>query len=244
MTERVQDKHVIAVWMDAGLSRKRAASRLGITVNMLTKRARKLDLPMREQGKKKFPDKQIRLVWGDASLTRKQAAGTVGMSVSALTDRARALSLPMRRKVGDKRIPAARIREVWLDPHLTGAQAAKKVGLTRTNLWLRAKALGLEPRKQGTRFLIIGDEAIALFKAMWEAKVPALDMAAYFDIHYMTVSAYARRWSLSSRSHHPRLISLDRFWVIWNELLLRDQMKITAVIDNAAQGRMMQAVED
>lgn len=81
MTERVQDKHVIAVWMDAGLSRKRAASRLGITVNMLTKRARKLDLPMREQGKKKFPDKQIRLVWGDASLTRKQAAGTVGMSV-------------------------------------------------------------------------------------------------------------------------------------------------------------------
>lgn len=236
------EAQLIATWINPKLTRKEQAGRLGMTVNAMTKRARKLQLPMREQVDKRsdmviVTDAQVREIWGRSDLSRAEQAKAVGITVGALRERANRLNLPMRRIVKDRRIPAATIREVWLDPHLTGQEAADKVGLTRVNLQLRAKALGLPARKQGTRFAIIGDEQKALFVEMWEAPVKADEMAGYFEIHILTVSSQARRMQLSKRTHPSRLMSLEQFWQKQREDQLRQDLTNAAEADMQAQRR-------
>lgn len=211
------DELVEAVWLDPGLTRRTAAALLGTTVSRLTKHARGLDLPMREQADKRsdivpVTDEQVRAIWARDDLSRAKQAAVVGITVATLRGRATKLQLPMRRGYCDKRISAAQIREAWLDPRLTGQQAADKVGLTRTNLWLRAKALNLPPRKRGRRFAIASAEDRTLFEEMWEGHVVVADIAEHFELHKMTVSACARRFGLSKRTRPSLLIPMATFW--------------------------------
>lgn len=241
-TPEITEAQLIATWTDQTLTRKEQAARLGLTVNSMTKRARKLRLPMREQVDKRsdmviVTDAQVRHIWVRSDLSRVEQAKAVGITVGALRERANKLKLPMRRIVRDRRIPASKIREVWLDPSLTGQQAADLVGLTRVNLQLRAKSLGLPPRKQGARFAIVGDDQRALFAEMWEAPVKADEIAEHFDIHIMTVSSQARRMKLSKRTHPSRLISLEQFWAKRQEDRLRQELTEAAQADMQAQRR-------
>lgn len=237
----IASSEVERVWMDPDLTRKKAAAELGVTVNLLTKRARRLGLPMREQIHKQadkviVTDDEVRAIWERADLSREEQAHAVGINVASLRERAKKLALPMRRQVRDRRIPVELIRRAWLDPNLTGQQAADRVGLTRTNLQLRAKALGLPPRKAGQRYAIT-EPAQQLFVAMWDAPVKASDMAAYFDIHPQTVSAYARRMRLNRRTHPSRLMTLQQFWTHQMQVKFRDQLADVAKADKRAQTR-------
>lgn len=238
----ITEAQITAAWINPLLTRKAAAAQFGLTVNAMTKRARKLGLPMREQVDKRsdmlvVTDAQVRAIWARTDLSRAEQAREVGITAGALRERANKLKLPMRRIAKDRRIPAAKVREVWLDPHLTGQQAADIVGLTRVNLQLRAKALGLPARKQGTRYSIVGDAQQKLFIEMWEAPVKADEMADHFDIHIMTVSSQARRMKLSKRTHPSLLISLERFWVKQQEDRLRQNLAEIAATDMIAQRR-------
>lgn len=239
-TPEITDAQLTAVWINPKLTRKQGAAHLGLTVNAMTKRARRLGLPMREpvhERQATVTDAQVRKIWARDDLSRAEQARAVGITAGALRERANKLKLPMRRLVKDRRIPVSRIREVWMNPHLTGQQAADIVGLTRVNLQLRAKALGLPPRKQGTRFSIIGKKQEAIFTAMWEAPVRASEIADHFDIHIMTVSAQARRMNLSKRTHPSRLISMDKFWKKQEEERLRSDLSSIAETDMIAQRR-------
>lgn len=243
----VSEDQVRRVWVDPHLTRKEAAASLGISVNALTKRARKQGLPMREQVDKRadkmiVTDDRVRELWGRDDLSRAEQARLAGIAVNSLRERARKLGLSMRAESSDRRIPASRIREVWMDPELTGQQAADLVGLTRANLWLRAKSMGLPPRKQGTRFSIAGEAPRALFIAMWEAPVAANDIAEHFSINVQTVSAYARRLDLSKRTHPSRLIGLTAFWERRREQRMVEAMRRAA--DEAAIAQRRFARED
>ena len=237
---------IAALWCDPELPRSTAAYRLGLTVNQLRKRARKLGLPMRDSvdkrsGQRLISDEAVRRLWARADLTRVEQAQQAGVTVNYLTEQARRLGLPMRCEPRDKRIPAARIREVWMNPDLSGKEAAALVGLTRTNLWLRAKSLGLPPRKQGTRYAIrAGSEKAQLFVSMWNAHVSAQDMAEEFEVHPQTISSYARRFGLSKRTHPGRLISISQYRAQKREEAMRRAMASSAKQTNLALRRFGQ----
>ena len=213
----ITDEAIYAVWTDPGMTRWAAAMRLGITPTALSRRARRLGLPMRERVDQRsemtcVSDARIREVWSREDLTRKEQAHEVGLALSALSSRARRLGLPIRRSVSDHRIPAARIREVWLDPVLTVRQGAAMLGLAPASLRRRAEALGLPLRGRRGRPVVASKANEALFREMWMARVRAADMAVHFRVHPMTVSGHARRLGLARRAPSPRPIPLDRFW--------------------------------
>lgn len=240
--QAITDELVAAVWRDPRLTRRDAAALLNTTVSKLTKRARDLDLPMRDQVNKRpdmvvVPDEQVRAIWARDDLRRVEQAAAVGITVGALRERATKLKLPMRQVCRDKRISAVQVREAWLDPQLTGQQAADKVGLTRTNLWRRAKALKLPPRKRGGRSAIAGAEDRKLFTGMWEGHVVVADIAEHFGLHKATVSAWARRLDLTRRTHPSLLISIGTFRRRRQQERLRAAMTREVRADMVAQTR-------
>jgi hypothetical protein len=243
----ITDEAIYAVWTDPGMTRWAAAMRLGITPTALSRRARRLGLPMRERVDQRsemtcVSDARIREVWSRENLTRKEQAHEVGLALSALSSRARRLGLPIRRSVPDHRIPAARIREVWLDPVLTVRQGAAMLGLAPASLRRRAEALGLPLRGRRGRPVVASKANEALFREMWMARVRAADMAVHFRVHPMTVSGHARRLGLARRAPSPRPIPLDRFWSRRREAELGVALSERAKAENAAMRR--QRMED
>ena len=113
--------------------------------------------------------------------------------------------------MADKRIPDAAIRRVWLDPRLSTTEAARKVGLARSNLWLRALALNLPPRKQGRSYTIHDHD---LFRQLWEGRVRAADIAAFFRVGVYAVFCTARRLELTKRPPGMKVMTLPEFILI------------------------------
>ena len=148
-----EDAELARLW-EEGLFVRDIAARMGIAIDTVRRRRRRLCLPERPRGRSPAAaerDRELARLW-EEGVPKAEIASRLGICMSFASARRKALGLPMRRG-GSPPVPEERDRELarlWKEG-LPVAEIAARLGISGPSVSRRRTDLGLPPRKPAGR---------------------------------------------------------------------------------------------